>query len=114
MDILGKIKDKAENARVKADVWWWQCKEWAKANPEQAELIVATAIGAVGVIIKRSFSMAKVHREQRAKDLYIYDRSLGRYWTLRRKLTKSEQIAIEQMKKAGMGYGEILTRLKLL
>ena len=114
MNIKDNIKEKMEDARVKADIRLWQMKEWAKQNPESAATIVCTAIGALGIMIRRSCSAAKIAREQRLKDRYIYDRSLGRYWTLRRKLTAAEQVAIESMRKSGMGYGEILSRLKLL
>lgn len=114
MSIKDSIKEKMEDARVKADIRLWQMKEWAKANPEQAATIACTAIGAIGIMIRRSYSAAKIRQEQRLKDRYIYDRSLGRYWTLKRKLTPGEQVAIESMRKTGLGYGEILTRLKLL
>lgn len=114
MSIKTYIEKKAEEAKVKADIFWWQSKEWAKQNPQQAEIIVATAIGATGVILKKIFSAAKIYSEKRLKDLYVYDRSLLRYWRLRRGMTVKEQIAFEQMKKSGMGVGEILTRLKLL
>ena len=114
MNIKERIKEKAKDAKVKADIRLWQLKEWAKANPESAATIACTAIGAIGIVVRRSYSAAKIRKEQRLKDRYIYDRSLGRYWTLRKKLTPGEQLAIEQMRKAGMGYGEILTKLKLL
>ena len=114
MNIKECVKKKAEEAKVKADIFWWKTKEWVKQDPKQAELVVALVIGTGGVILKEIFSAAKIHREQRLKDLYVYDHSIGRYWLLKRKLTAGEQIAIEQMRKAGMGYGEIFTKLKLL
>ncbi len=107
-------KEKIEDVKVSADIKLWQLREWAKENPEQAATIVCTAIGAAGIIIKRMDRGARIRKEERLKDRYIYDRSLGSYWSLRRKPTQTEKLKIERLRREGLSYGEILTRMKLL
>jgi len=48
------------------------------------------------------------------KDLYCYDRSLGHYWKLRRELTNSEWVEIDQRKQNGERLADILDELKAL
>ena len=112
--VMGWLKTKAKDTKDKLNVKAYEAGQWAKEHPEQAATIACTAIGAIGIILRRSNTRARIRREQRLRDLYIYDRSLDRYWILRRKPTVSEQLAMESMKKQGLGYGDILTRLKLL
>ena len=112
--IKGKIKEKLEDGKTWADIKLWQLREWAKENPEQAATVICTAIGAGVLMTKGMIKSARIHKEQTLKDRYIYDRSLGSYWKLRRVPTQSERIRIASMRKQGMGYAEILTVMKLL
>ena len=107
-------KEKLEDAKVAVDMKMWQLGEWAKEHPEQAATIACTAIGATGVILKRIDRNARIRKEAALKDRYIYDRSLGSYWNLRRKPTQTERLKIERLRREGLSYGEILTRMKLL
>lgn len=107
-------KKKADDTKNWVGTQLWRAGQWAKENPEQATIAGATAVWAIKTMITRSYQSTKIRREQRLKEEFIYDRSLGRYWKLRRKPTQSEQLAIESMRKQGLGYGDILTRLKLL
>ena len=112
--VMDYLKAKAEDTKDWLNMKMYDVGQWAKEHPEQAATIGCTAIGAIGIMLRRSNTKARIRREQRLRDLYIYDRSLDRYWILRRKPTVSEQLAMESMKKQGLGYGDILTRLKLL
>ena len=107
-------KTKAEDVKTSVDIKLWQLSEWAKENPEQAATIACTAIGAAGIIIKRMDRGARIRKEERLKDRYIYDRHLGSYWNLRRKPTQTEKLRIERLRRQGLSYGEILTQMKLL
>ena len=54
------------------------------------------------------------NKEKNLKDLYCYDRSLGHYWKLRRELTNSEWVKIDQRKQNGERLADILDELKAL
>ena len=106
----GKIKS------VKSEVDWqlYRLKEWAKANPAEAATIGVAALGAVVEIGRRVDRHARLRKEERLKTRFIYDRSLGSYWTLKRVPTQAERLKIERMRQSGMKYGDILTRLNLI
>ena len=55
-----------------------------------------------------------LNKEKQLKELYCYDRSLGHYWELRRKLTNREWIDINKRMREGKKLGEILQELKVL
>ena len=108
------IEDKVAATKDAAYVKAYQAKMWAKEHPEEAATIITTAIGAMVIIGRRIDKGVRLKNEMKLKDRYIYDRSLGRYWTLKRKPTQNEALRIESMRKAGLSYGDILTRMKLL
>ena len=108
------VKDKVEDTKAWMCAKRVQLAQWAEEHPDQAATVVVMAVGATGAIIKGIAKGARLQKEAELKDQYVYDRSLGSYWHLRRKPTQNEQLQIEAMKKSGMKYGEIFTRLRLL
>ena len=113
-EIKDKIKNKAQD--VKSDIDWklYGLGEWAKANPYEAATIAVAGLGAVVEVVRRIDRHARLRRETMLKNRFIYDRSLGSYWTLKRVPTKNERLKIEAMRQAGMKYGDILTKLRLI
>lgn len=57
---------------------------------------------------------AAVKTEQESKEIYCYDRSLGHYWELKRKLTNSDWIKINSRKANGESLADILTDMDVL
>ena len=55
-----------------------------------------------------------LRKEEKLKDLYCYDRSLGHYWALRRELTNKEWVEINKRKQNGERLADILSELKVL
>ena len=111
-----KMKIRTVKAKVKAKVT--SAKEWASQNQEKAFLIAA---GVGSVTVKAVASTVKQHRkrknlakEEALKEEYCYDRSLGHYWRLRRKLTNDEWLEIDRRKKNGERLADILADLKVL
>lgn len=90
---------------------------WVEQHKET--LIVATPLllGAgkvVSKIGKAANKKADLNKEKDLKELYCYDRSLGHYWKLRRKLTNSEWTTIENRKKNGERLSDILNDMRVL
>lgn len=108
------IKDKADTVRAIGVAKRMQFNEWAKAHPYEAASIGVAGLGAVVEIVRRIDRKAKIRKEEDLKDRYVYDRSLGSYWHLRRKPTQKERLEIERRKNNGEKYGAILTSMKLL
>lgn len=53
-------------------------------------------------------------KEQQMKDLYCYDRSQGHYWQLKRKLSNSDWVKINERRSAGETLANILADMNVL
>lgn len=75
--------------------------------------VVAITKGITNMISK-SITANTVNKEIRFKERTIYDRSLGRYVELKRPLTPTEALTIEERRASGEKLHEILNDMKLL
>ena len=91
--------------------WWNEKKEWA--------IVVVPVVGG-GVIwtakklITGAITGINLNKEARLKDLYVYDRSLGHYWKLTRKLSNNEWLQINERRKDGESMGDILLSMRVI
>ena len=87
---------------------------------ENADLIVTvTPFVYYGVRTAAGFARnvhrsANLRKEKDLKELYCYDRSLGHYWELRRKLSNREWTEIDKRRRSGEKLGDILKGLNVL
>lgn len=72
------------------------------------------AIGGVSKGIKLIVKRSNLNKEEKIKNNYCYDRSLGHYWALRRELTNEEWLEIDRRKRDGERLADILEQLKVL
>ncbi len=90
---------------------------WCCEHREETAFIATTGIAAIGAINKmarRIDHKMDLHKEQQLKDLYVYDRSLGIYHELRRKLKPSEALEIDRRRANGESMARILSNMRLL
>lgn len=94
-----------------------QVSSWVEQNKELLIVALPTAAaitkGATNVtrsVIRRG----AVRAEKRNKELYCYDRSLGHYWALKRPLSNTDWVKINDRKKNGEKLGDILSSMKVL
>lgn len=113
IEIMTKESKKAlKKARFKEKVN--NVKEWIVDNKE---IVVAGLSTIAGIAVKTASSASKNRRlkkEQELKDCYCYDRSLGHYWQLNRKLTNNEWTEIDHRKRNGERLSDILNELRVL
>lgn len=102
-----KIKEKLKNKFHKAVGW---CKD----NKEILVIIIPAGAAALAGTTKLIGKAIDVHKEHNLQDLKCYDRSLGHYWELKRKLGNDEWVMIEQRRKNGERLADILSDLKVL
>lgn len=114
---------KFERARRRAQVREWvgdktqELAEWAEDHQEFLRVAIPFTTGAVALIAKGARNVSKrrkLDEERRLKENYCYDRSLGHYWELRRKLTNEEWRIIEARRANGERLADILNDLKVL
>lgn len=101
------LKQKVE---IKTKEAW----NWLKDNKEATLGIVVIAAGAIKSISKAVRKHIDYKETEELVDKRVYDRSLGHYWELRRKLTNREWVEINERKKDGDSLGDILQQMNLL
>lgn len=102
-----KFKRKATDATGKTISW---CKE-----NKEALVVIVPVLASSGVeLIKILTRRGTVNEQKRLKDLYIYDRSGGHYYELRRRLKTREWIEFDERKNRGERVGEILRDMRVL
>lgn len=102
---------------IKTKVKTREIYQWCCMHKEEAAFIATTgvaAVGAVSKIARRIDRKLDLKHEQNLKDLYVYDRSLGIYHELRRKLKPSEAIEIDRRRANGESMIHILASMRLL
>lgn len=115
----GKVLDVTkELKRAKRRAWirekYENGKRWCADNPQLLAVIISGAISLTAVGFKSISTSVNLRKEEHIKNEYCYDRSLGHYWELRRKLTNDEWVAIDKRKKKGERLADILDSLKVL
>lgn len=84
-----------------------QAVEVVKEHPTESLALATATVGGLFSLVKRHDINSAIREQQRLKDEYIYDRSLGTYWKIRRKRTAGENLEIERRRKNGGSLLEI-------
>ena len=115
IDENGKeVNQKWEDFKAKAKCKFIAAKNWCKNHQELVVAAVPALIGGFFEIVKIASKAEARGEEKELKELYIYDRSMGHYWKLRRRLTNSEYREIERRRAEGESMGEILESMRVL
>lgn len=121
MKTIEELKSEA-NARwtgftIKVKVKAHETYEWIVTHKEEATFIATTgvaAIGAVGKIIRTIDRKVDLKKEKDLKELYVYDRSRGKYHRLRHKMTTREAIEFDRRRQEGETVTQILSSMDLI
>lgn len=108
------LKEKADDLK-----WWAKCKctdakIWCKNHKAEIITLAPVLISGTIELVKIVAKKGTVKEEQHLKDEYIYDRSNGHYYELRRKIKSSEWQMIDHRKREGEMLGDILQDMRLL
>jgi hypothetical protein len=112
IDITKPMKRFARKIRLKEK--YEGAKAWCQNNPQIVAVAVPIIVGSVVSAVKGGVRSHNIRNQERVKTEYCYDRSLGHYWELRRKLRSDEWIAIDRRRKKGERLADILASLKVL
>lgn len=104
---IRKFKQKIEEAVDKY-------KDLVAEHPAESMALVTAAFGSLIGLARRYDRKKDLREQQRLRDEYIYDRSLGSYWRTRRKMTNGEKLEVERRRRQGESLGEILRDMRLL
>lgn len=114
VDLTEKEESKKDKIVKKVKAKLNDGKEWVKRNKEAVIVMAPFALSGLNTIIKVTGKRSNLRKEEQLKDLYCYDRSMGHYWRLKRKLSNKEWIEVNARKKRGERIGDILDDLKVL
>jgi putative protein kinase ArgK-like GTPase of G3E family len=113
-----KTEQKKKSFGQKVKDAWNSTKEYIRDNPEQAIAIATVAAAGIGGATKLVNSVNRhkqIRQEQFRRDRQVYDRSMGRYLTTNRKLTKTDYDRVNAYRRrTGKRTGEALSDLGLL
>jgi len=111
-------KNQRKNARKKK---MEKAKVWIKNNGVKVIVLTVTAASVIvplGLSIVDKINRARTNKRlediERAKDLRIYDRSLGYYIDLKRRLSSIELTELNDRKKNGEKLIDILNEMDLI
>lgn len=88
--------------------------EWCKDHKEAIIVFGPMIMGGIIEIAKISTKRHTVNEEKALKERYVYDRSAGHYFELKRQPKSSEWLQIEQRKMNGETLGTILNDMGIL
>lgn len=104
---IEKIKRKAKDV-------CWNTLDWAARNREWLMFAAPIVAGGVTTLVKAASRSNTVRKQEKLKNMYCYDASLGHYWRLKRKLSNKEWLEIARRKNCGEALCDILEELKVL
>lgn len=112
-----KMNKKCNEAKTKGLNMLYNAETWISSHREDLFWMVPLATAGVkGVsrITSAAIRNHAVNKEIYNRERQIYDRSLGRYVTLKRPLTDSEAFLIESRRRNGEGLTTILYSMNLI
>lgn len=91
---------------------------FVRNNHELIMLVAPSLIGTTVLVLKKGIRTSAVAiqeaNKRKTKELFVYDRSLGHYWELKKKLTNRDWVEINRRKSQGEKLGDILSSMKVL
>lgn len=109
-----KREERIRKFKAKVNETADKVKDFVADHPAESLALLTTAIGSAVGLARRADRKRDIREQQRLREEYIYDRSIGDYWHTRRKLTNAEKLEIERRRRAGESLGDILKSMRLL
>lgn len=102
-DFVEKTKRGVKEKAVKVGYWMVDNKEF-----------VAVAAPAIVGLTRFAWKKTRLKEEKNLKTKFVYDRSGGSYWELRRPLSTRERLELDRRRKHGESTGDILSSMRVL
>lgn len=110
MEKNSKIDDFIYDMKLKAR----DIGDWCQRHRETLIVLIPVFVSGSIELIKIAAKNKNTGEERRLKENFIYDRSQGHYYELRRKPTANEWRMIDHRKDSGEFLGDILDGMSLL
>jgi hypothetical protein len=108
------FKEKIDDLKWDAKQKYYRTKDWCRDHTTEA-VGLATVLISGSIELIRVVSKNKNNKEEKQlKENYIYDRSAGHYYELKRQPKSSEWLMIDHRKAEGECLGDILSDMRIL
>lgn len=112
-----EFKEKVRIAKWEFNNWCFETKLKAEKfwneNRDYIVVLAPVVLGAGTTVAKTIDQNRRIKEEKNLKERFIYDRSLGTYYELRRQPKQSEYLEISRRKSNGEPLGKILKDMRL-
>lgn len=108
------IKEKLTDVKVSAKKKMVAARDWCVDHQEATIAIITVAIPMTVDLLKTAVKRKNCYDQRKLKDNYIYDRSRGHYYELKRKPTSRQWAIIDDRRDQGERLSDILDDLHLL
>ena len=126
--MANNMKEKFDDVKLDVQNWWYgftyraETKirgfgNWVSQNKEVAIAAIPFAIVGLKTVGNTVNSISRkndMRKQEELRNLYIYDRSLGKYHKLRRPMRNSEMLELDRRKSNGESMIQILDDMRLL
>ena len=102
------------NLKLKARLKYLKIRSFCLENKEFVSVAVPLIVGSSIKICKYVSKRKNIKKQEDLKERYIYDRSEGHYWELKRPLRTDEWAYVSKERAKGRSYADILLSLKVL
>lgn len=93
---------------------WTDMTCWVSDHKTEIMVVAPVVIGGIATTAKVVGKNVNLQKEQRLKEKFVYDTSLGHYWELKQKLSNSQWTEIERRRAQGETLGQILNDMRVL
>lgn len=107
-------KNRFYNYKLKIRLKLHKARMFYHAHKEPILAISPVVIGGGIKLVRYLAKQNTIKKKKDVKDRYIYDRSEGHYWELRRPLRSDEWTYISRQRNYGRKYADILSELGVL
>lgn len=114
MDEQKTLKERFDEIKTKVKAKGLEIGSWCSAHKESLIVIVPVAMTSGIELIKVIAKSHNQKEERRLKENFIYDRTNGHYFELKRTPKQSEWSRIDIRKMSGEYLGDILSDMRLL
>lgn len=108
------LKERLDDFRWDAKQKYYKIKDWCHDHPSEAVALTTVFMSGTIEMIRVVAKNKNISEEKQLKENYIYDRSAGHYYELKRQPKSSEWRMIDHRKAEGESLGDILNDMRIL
>ncbi len=107
-------KEKTKKTKKSLKTRFNETIEWCEQHKDILMVGVPLVATSIVAVTKFGGKLLNTYNAKTLQDRYIYDRSLGHYWRLKRPLSNNQMLLISKRRNEGEALCDILASMKVL